>query len=440
MRRMIVGACARRLWLARVRPAKRITRALIGASVLLALFVPAAAALLPPMATTGSATNITATSATLHGTVNPEGESTSYHFEYGTTITYGSQTGSSSAGSGSTNVDASAAVASLAPATTYHYRLVATNSSGTTSGTDHTFKTAKAPPPKKPVVVTGSARNVNQTSATLTGTVNPNGQATSYFFQYGSTTAYGSQTPTINAGSGSSNVGAAAAVGSLTPNVTYHYRLVATYPGGTVFGRDIRFTTDAAPKGITLIASTNAITFGQTTDFTGNVAAPRPPFVTVWLQTAPGPGGPWANYQITAADKGGSFSFPQVGPTSNTWYRATAAGSASPPVLVVVTFPVGVPFHVGLRVSRLHPHRGKLVRFHGKVMPAHPGLLVSVQRLVRGHWHTIKTTRLRGASDGVSTYSVRVKIRRSGRYRVVVRADSDHPRGISRTIRIRVRR
>jgi hypothetical protein len=120
---MIVGACARRLWLARVRPAKRITRALIGASVLLALFVPAAAALLPPMATTGSATNITATSATLHGTVNPEGESTSYHFEYGTTITYGSQTGSSSAGSGSTNVDASAAVASLAPATTYHYRL-----------------------------------------------------------------------------------------------------------------------------------------------------------------------------------------------------------------------------------------------------------------------------------------------------------------------------
>jgi hypothetical protein len=427
--------------------AKRITGILVCACALLAVLAPAAAALLPPVATTGSAGNITATSATLHGTVNPEGEATTYHFEYGTTVAYGSQTDTASAGSGSTNVTASGTATPLTPDTTYHYRLVATNASGTTPGTDHTFKTAKAPVPKKPVVVTGDARNVNQTSATLTGTVNPNGQATSYFFQYGTTTGYGGQTPTISAGAGSANVGAAAAIGSLAPNTTYHFRLVASYAAGSVAGRDRTFKTDPAPSGITLVASPSTVTLGQVTNFTGTVGAPRPPFVTVVLQTATGPNGPWADYQITAADKGGTFSFPQIGPTSDTWYRATAAGGASPAVLVVVLTPGGLPigaapihFHVGLRVSRSHPRRGHFVRFHGRVTPGHPGLLVYLQRLGHGRWHTIKRMRLRGASAGAASYSFRVRIRRSGRWRVVVPDERNHPIGISRTVRIRVRR
>ena len=91
--------------------------------------------------TTGAATDVTQTSAILNGTVNPNGESTNYYFEYGTDTSYGSTTESTSAGSGTTNVSVSVEITGLTSGTTYHFRLVATNSSGTTYGIDVTFVT-----------------------------------------------------------------------------------------------------------------------------------------------------------------------------------------------------------------------------------------------------------------------------------------------------------
>ena len=91
--------------------------------------------------TTGAATDVAQTSATLNGTVNPNGESTNYYFEYGTDTSYGSTTESTSAGSGTTNVSVSVEITGLTSGTTYHFRLVATNSSGTTYGIDVTFVT-----------------------------------------------------------------------------------------------------------------------------------------------------------------------------------------------------------------------------------------------------------------------------------------------------------
>ena len=79
----------------------------------------------------------------------------------------------------------------------------------------------------EPVVSTGTATAITSTSAKLNGTVNPGGEATSYYFQYGTTTSYGSQTATSPVGSGSANVDVAAPISSLTPNIAYHYRLVA---------------------------------------------------------------------------------------------------------------------------------------------------------------------------------------------------------------------
>src|SRR2546423_774550 len=78
-----------------------------------------------------------------------------------------------------------------------------------------------------PAVTTQPARNVATSSAQLRGTVNPQGAATTYFFQYGTTARYGAQTPTKNAGSGSKAVDVATAVGGLAPGTTYHFRLVA---------------------------------------------------------------------------------------------------------------------------------------------------------------------------------------------------------------------
>jgi len=96
----------------------------------------------PPSATTGSATNVQPLQATLNGTVNPNGFDTHYYFQYGTTTSYGLSTGEVDAGSGTSNVAASATVTGLTPGTAYHYRIVATNASGTPAyGSDQEFRT-----------------------------------------------------------------------------------------------------------------------------------------------------------------------------------------------------------------------------------------------------------------------------------------------------------
>jgi hypothetical protein len=112
----------------------------------LAIAVAAAATAIaagPPSATTGSATGVGQTTATLNGTVDPQGSDTTYHFEYGTSSSYGLQTGESPAGAGTGGVAVSANLSGLTTDTTYHYRVVATNSAGTSAGQDLSFTTAQ---------------------------------------------------------------------------------------------------------------------------------------------------------------------------------------------------------------------------------------------------------------------------------------------------------
>ncbi len=98
-------------------------------------------AAVPPDASTGAATGVTTTGATLNGTANPHGLATTYYFEYGTTTNYGSSTASQAAGSGTGSGSVSTAVSGLLPGTTYHYRLVAVSAGGTGKGSDQTFPT-----------------------------------------------------------------------------------------------------------------------------------------------------------------------------------------------------------------------------------------------------------------------------------------------------------
>ena len=95
-----------------------------------------------PSATTGSPSDIGQSSATLSGTVNPNGQDTTDYFQYGTTTTYGTQTSPASVGSGTTPVGVHQSIVGLSPNTTYHYRLVAQSSAGTTNGADQTLTTA----------------------------------------------------------------------------------------------------------------------------------------------------------------------------------------------------------------------------------------------------------------------------------------------------------
>jgi hypothetical protein len=150
-------------------------RTFVLALVALALALPAAALAVAPTVTTGAASAITATSATVSGKVNPNKVETKYHFEYGTTDAYGTSTAEKSAGKGAKVKNVTEGLATLAAAATYHYRLVATNASGTVAGADMTFSTlaeGQAPPGGNAVTIAASPASIAFGRATaITGQV-----------------------------------------------------------------------------------------------------------------------------------------------------------------------------------------------------------------------------------------------------------------------------
>ncbi len=99
-------------------------------------------------------------------------------------------------------------------------------------------------------------------AATLAAPVGANSQATEYFFQYGPTSEYGSQTSPASAGSGASAAIVSSNVNALAPSTVYHFRAVATNASGTTYGTDQTFTTATAPTASTLPATGTTLTSG----------------------------------------------------------------------------------------------------------------------------------------------------------------------------------
>jgi|SRR5271166_488371 len=196
-----------------------------------------------PTVETGAASAVTQTSATLEGSVNPNGaEVTSCEVEYGPSEAYGSQAPCESLPATGTSAEGvSAPVAGLSADTTYHYRILAASENGTGYGGDGTFTTL----PEAPAVVTGSVSSLGEVSAKLNGTVDPNGaEVTNCHFAYGRTEAYGSSASCASLPPlGSTPVAVSAAIAGLAPGTTYHYRLFATNVTGTGEGSDQSFTT-----------------------------------------------------------------------------------------------------------------------------------------------------------------------------------------------------
>jgi plastocyanin len=199
-----------------------------------------------PVVSTGSASALSDTGATLNGSVNPSGQATTYYFNWGTTPAYGEETEHKSAGEGQTSLSKAEPITGLQPGTTYHFQIVASNASGTVSGADHMFTTTGPPTP-----TTGTASAVGGTRATLAGSVNPGGHETTYFFEYGKTAAYGSTTAELNAGSGTGTVNVSVPLSGLSPETEYHFKLVAKNSAGEVGGADRSLTTLGPPLATT---------------------------------------------------------------------------------------------------------------------------------------------------------------------------------------------
>lgn len=208
-----------------------------------------------PTATTEAATGITATDAVLNGIVNANENETSVWFEYGLNTQYSHTVfADPRIVSGADNTAVSAVLGELSANTTYHYRVVATSSGGTTYGEDMTFTTL----PNPPVVVTSAATGIEATTATLNGTVNALGNDATVTFEYGTTTAYGNTvTADESPVSGSVVTPVSKEITGLTNGVTYHYRVVAVNLGGTSYGLDMTFVAGSLAPTATTIAATN---------------------------------------------------------------------------------------------------------------------------------------------------------------------------------------
>ena len=209
-----------------------------------------------PSATTLPATAIAVSNATLNASASPNGLETTVYFQWGTTAGYGNRTTPTDIGNGTSTMGVNVGLTNLLPGTTYHFTIVASNSVGVVTGADASFTT----PALAPLATTLPATSVAPTSAGLNGTVNPDGAATTAYFQWGTNTSYGSTTAPTSAGSGNGNVAIHTTLANLLPGTMYHYTVAASNSVGAVTDGDVTFITPAAsPTATTLPASGIAV-------------------------------------------------------------------------------------------------------------------------------------------------------------------------------------
>ncbi|MBL8923833.1 MAG: hypothetical protein JNJ54_33565 [Myxococcaceae bacterium] len=254
-----------------------------------------------PITATSSATSITSTSATLSGTINPNGASSTGWFRLSTSNpgtcndAFGTRvplSGGSAMGSGTSAQFYSQAASGLSPGTTYYYCAIGQNSEGTTFGNVLTFAT-----PAVPVVTTDPETSVTATSATLNGTATPNGSSTTGYFRYSATNpgvcddVFGTRAPSSGGsslGSGAAGVPWLQAIAGLLPGTTYYFCAIAQNGVGTSFGGIRSFTTPPAIPSVST-ASATAVT-GTTLTLNGS-AVPRGAVATGYFRyatTSPG--------------------------------------------------------------------------------------------------------------------------------------------------------
>lgn len=272
----------------------------------------------------------------------------------------------------------------------------------------------------RPSVSTGGAHNISYSSAVLTGALDPNGSDTSYYFQYGPTHSYGSQSAIADAGSGVKRVDVSLPVSGLQPITEYHFRLVAVNRSGAEPGVDHVFLTHKVPLSLAILAAPNPVLFGGNALVQGTLSGTDNSNRAVVLQ---GDSFPFtsgfqnlANAQLTNAS--GGFSFPLLGLTTVIQLRVSTL--TNPPVIspvAVESVAVRVSSHVG------NAHRRHHARIFGTVTPAENGMQVGFLRISHGRGVLVGGTTLR-PNNALSSRFSRVVPVQPGVYRVLVRVTS----------------
>lgn len=288
--------------------------------------------------------------------------------------------------------------------------------------------TATTKPPTKPKVVTGGAQHVLASSALLTGVVDPAGFPTSYYFQYGPTTSYGLQTPTVSAGSGMAKVKVGQSVVGLHKGELYYYRIVGTYSKGSILGRPRTFVVGGSALKFEL-AKVAQVVVGTNFLVTGTLRGLDGPDHTVILQASPYP------FLEAFSDVGlpvltnslGGFAFHVSHLSTTTQFRVI---TSDPRPLYSHTITVPATVRVTLHV-RASGRRG-LVRLYGTVTPAAVGAKVEFQLLkaarprkneeteTSARYFTQYETVVKKDTRSFSRFSLVVTVRHGGSYRAFV--------------------
>lgn len=286
-----------------------------------------------------------------------------------------------------------------------------------------------------PDAATGPAANVTYSGATLTATINPHGEATEYFFQYGTSRSFGSETPMSAAGSGTATVHVTQAITGLAAFTTYHYRVLATNLKGASVGADRTFTTPKIPLTVAIVGVPNPVEYGRSYTVEGTLSGTGAAGQGIMLEANPFPY--LAGFQdfgnAEIANSAGSFSFPVLGASENTQLRV--ADVATPSVVssaILEQVAVKVTLH-----ARASTRRG-FARLFGTVQPAEVGALVGFQRLQPGHrTKNVGGTVVKAATATSSTFSRVVRVKR-GLYEALIKvSDGAHVANTSLPVLIR---
>ena len=390
--------------------------------MLLATLLVGAAVAAP---TTGPATNITNTTATLTGTVTDDAE---VYFQYGTTTAYGLTTPRQNVEAGPVQ----APVTNLTAETTYHYRLVAV---GESPGNDQTFTTIANPQP--PAIANQHSREITPDAATTTATVNANGGATTYTIEWGTTTRYGSQTAAASAGNGRTPTAVTARLTGLNPYTLYHWRTVATNAAGTTRGRDRTFRTARLPSAVTIGLSRGTVPWGGDLRIGGRVTGAGAGGMTVALQQQRFPiDADFAQLTTARTGRDGGYLFTIPALWSTTSYRVVTQTQ------VVATSPVATA-RSAVKVGAGARHRTRRwARVEGYVLPAVHGT-ASLQRYrSRTGWRQVRFKTIAPADAVRTRYSFSVRRPKKVAYVLRVKVSpvrGANVRGWSRTVYVRPR-